>query len=154
MIKTIGDEVLFVADDPLDAARIALAWSRPGDAEFPEVRVGLAYGDVVSRLGDVYGPVVNLASRLTSVARPGRVLVDRAMRDVLRAARRRVPGPPVPDDDGPRLPAARHVAAQGAQAAPRHPLLTVRSGERERQPQHPAGVLEPVAVQLAQLPIR
>jgi adenylate cyclase len=31
----------------------------------------------VSRLGDVFGPVVNVAARLTSVARPGAVLVDR-----------------------------------------------------------------------------
>jgi adenylate cyclase len=40
------------------------------------VRAGVAYGDVVLRLGDVFGPVVNIASRLTSVARPGTVLVD------------------------------------------------------------------------------
>ena len=40
-----------------------------------DVRAGLAYGEVVSRLGDVYGPTVNIASRLTSVARPGAVLI-------------------------------------------------------------------------------
>ena len=38
---------------------------------YPEVRAGVAYGDVVSRLGDVFGPTVNIAARLTSVARPG-----------------------------------------------------------------------------------
>ncbi len=83
LIKTIGDEVLFVADDPVAGARIARALVEAEDGEFPEVRVGLAYGDVVSRLGDVFGPVVNIASRLTSLARPGRVLIDREMRDVL-----------------------------------------------------------------------
>ena len=41
------------------------------DDEFPPVRAGIAYGEVVSRLGDVYGPTVNIAARLTSVARPG-----------------------------------------------------------------------------------
>ena len=84
VIKTIGDEVLFVADDPVDAARIALGLVEAEDEGFPEVRVGLAYGDVVSRLGDVFGPVVNIASRLTSLARPGRVLLDREMHEVLK----------------------------------------------------------------------
>jgi adenylate cyclase len=31
----------------------------------------------LSRLGDVFGPVVNIASRLTSIARPGTVLIHR-----------------------------------------------------------------------------
>ena len=80
VIKTIGDEVLFVADDPVSAAEVALIVTERGeddDDKFPRVRAGLAYGEVVSRLGDVYGPQVNIASRLTSVARPGSVLVDR-----------------------------------------------------------------------------
>ena len=88
LIKTIGDEVLFVADDPQAAARIALELVEAHDRDegFPEVRVGLAYGGVLSRLGDVFGPVVNVAARLTSLARPGRVLVDRAMHDELAGA--------------------------------------------------------------------
>jgi adenylate cyclase len=86
VIKTIGDEVLFVADDPVSAAEIALIVTERGedkDDEFPRVRAGLAYGEVVSRLGDVYGPIVNIAARLTSVARPGSVLVDRGAYEVL-----------------------------------------------------------------------
>jgi adenylate cyclase len=80
VIKTIGDEVLFVADDPVSAAEVALIVTERGEDEddkFPRVRAGIAYGEVVSRLGDVYGPQVNIAARLTSVARPGSVLVDR-----------------------------------------------------------------------------
>jgi adenylate cyclase len=79
IIKNIGDEVLVVADDVAAGADIALELTRRGaddDDEFPQVRAGLAYGDVVNRLGDVFGPVVNIASRLTSVARPGTVLID------------------------------------------------------------------------------
>ena len=86
VIKTIGDEVLFVADDPVSAAEVALIVTERGEDEddkFPRVRAGLAYGEVVSRLGDVYGPQVNIASRLTSVARPGSVLVDRGAYDEL-----------------------------------------------------------------------
>ncbi|WP_067437067.1 adenylate/guanylate cyclase domain-containing protein [Nocardioides jensenii] len=87
IIKTIGDEVLFVADDPVAAGRIALtlAQSHETDEEFPQVRVGLAHGPVLARLGDVYGEVVNIASRLTSIARPGKVLVNRDLADQLRA---------------------------------------------------------------------
>jgi adenylate cyclase len=86
VIKTIGDEVLFVADDPVAAAEVTLIVTERGedpDDEFPRVRAGVAYGDVVSRLGDVYGPTVNIAARLTSVARPGKVLVDRGAYEVL-----------------------------------------------------------------------
>ena len=39
---------------------------------------------MLTRLGDVYSPVVNLASRLTSLARPSTVLVDRELAQQLR----------------------------------------------------------------------
>jgi adenylate cyclase len=42
----------------------------------PDVRVGLAHGTVLLSLGDVYGPTVNLASRLTGIAQPGTVVTD------------------------------------------------------------------------------
>jgi len=85
IVKTIGDEILFVAYEPEGAAQIALELVERHDKDerFPLVRAGVAYGPVLARLGDVYGSVVNLASRLTTVARPGRVLVDRGMREAL-----------------------------------------------------------------------
>jgi adenylate cyclase len=88
LIKTIGDEVLFVADGALEAGRIAteLVGRHSADEKFPEVRAGVAYGPVVSRLGDVFGPTVNVASRLTSLARPGAVLADKGMHDALAEA--------------------------------------------------------------------
>jgi adenylate cyclase len=79
IIKNIGDELLIVADSPEAMADIALALTTRGadpDDPFPAVRAGVAYGEVVTRLGDVFGPVVNIAARLTSVARPNSVLVD------------------------------------------------------------------------------
>jgi adenylate cyclase len=86
VIKNIGDEVLFVAEDVAGAADATLTMTARGsdrDDRFPEVRAGLAYGDVVSRLGDVFGPTVNIASRLTSIARPGSVIIDRGAHDAL-----------------------------------------------------------------------
>lgn len=89
VIKTLGDAVLFVADSVVDAAQTALAITALGaddDSDFPQVRAGLAYGEVVSRLGDVFGPTVNIASRLTSIARPDSLLVDEHAAGELRAA--------------------------------------------------------------------
>lgn len=86
IVKTIGDEVLFQAEDAGNAAEIALEMieTAAADERMPDLRAGLAVGPVVSRLGDVYGSTVNIASRLTSLGRPGWVLVDRAMHDALR----------------------------------------------------------------------
>ncbi|WP_345770411.1 adenylate/guanylate cyclase domain-containing protein [Blastococcus saxobsidens] len=87
VVKTVGDGVLFTAASATAAADIGLAlpdaWAAP---ERPPLRVGAAYGTVLTRYGDVYSPVVNLASRLTSLARPGTLLVDRDLADRLRAA--------------------------------------------------------------------
>jgi adenylate cyclase len=86
VIKTIGDEVLFTADDPGAAVRVALALAARGaddEDPFPAVRAGIAHGVVVRRLGDVFGSTVNAAARLTSLARPGSVVVDAGVHDAL-----------------------------------------------------------------------
>ena len=101
VVKTVGDEVMFTADDPRVGAEIAMALSERigSDDALPDLRVGVACGMVLSRLGDVYGEPVNIASRLTSAARPGSVLVDRdlasALEDDDRWRLRRVPPRPV-----------------------------------------------------------
>lgn len=71
LVKTLGDEVLFTAQTPADAAAIALDLVEPGD-----LRIGLAYGPVLPMMGDVFGTTVNLAARLTAIARPGTIVVD------------------------------------------------------------------------------
>lgn len=85
VIKTVGDEVMFTADNPAVGAEIALSLLERVQAvdALPDLRIGLAHGSVLTRLGDIYGEPVNLASRLTSVARPGSVLVDRELGGVL-----------------------------------------------------------------------
>jgi adenylate cyclase len=85
VVKTVGDGVLFTAGSAVDAVEIGLELPEVWEAEDrPPLRVGAAYGPVLTRLGDVYSPVVNLASRLTSIARPGTVLVDRELARGLR----------------------------------------------------------------------
>jgi class 3 adenylate cyclase len=84
VVKLIGDEVMFVADDPAHGVRIAraLAAGLPGAEDLPSVRVGLATGEVLNRDGDYYGSVVNLAARLVALAEPGEVLLSEAAADV------------------------------------------------------------------------
>lgn len=81
IVKTVGDEILFSNREPAPAAATALDLvdAMSGDDVLPEVRVGMAAGPVLSRLGDVFGTTVNRASRLTSIAHPGNVLVDQQM---------------------------------------------------------------------------
>ncbi len=78
LVKTVGDEVLYIAESPEAGAEISLALAKAfSDDEFlPSARCSLVWGRVLSRLGDIYGPTVNLAARLTALAEPGQVLVD------------------------------------------------------------------------------
>src|SRR5690606_11900971 len=71
-------EVRFAAESAHAAANIALdiQESTMVVGSTPELRVAVAYGPVLQRFGDLYGTVVNIAARLTGVARPGTVLVD------------------------------------------------------------------------------
>jgi adenylate cyclase len=100
VIKSIGDSVLFVHEDPIAAYEIAegVIAVIGRDSRMPDVRVGLASGRVVLRLGDVFGPPVNMAARLTAVARRNRVIVDAATAGMLpedQFETRRLPARPV-----------------------------------------------------------
>ncbi|MDQ4055698.1 MAG: adenylate/guanylate cyclase domain-containing protein [Actinomycetota bacterium] len=100
VIKSIGDSVLFVNDDAIagydTAEGIINVIGR--DSRMPDVRVGLASGPVLMRLGDVFGPPVNMAARLTAVARRNRIIIDAATAEKLpddQFETRRLPGRPV-----------------------------------------------------------
>jgi adenylate cyclase len=100
VIKSIGDSVLFVNSDAVRAHDIAegIIQVIGRDPRMPDVRVGLATGSVVMRLGDVFGPPVNLAARLTAVARRNRVIIDEATAERLpedQFETRRLPARPV-----------------------------------------------------------
>ena len=96
VVKTIGDAVLFIADDVVTGARVALGlarelggeldvdtaadhgWLAEGARGVTPVRVGFVQGRVLSRFGDVFGASVNVAARLTDIAQPSTVLTDEA----------------------------------------------------------------------------
>lgn len=83
LVKTIGDAAMLVSPDAgalVDSAlELVEAAEAQGD-EFPRLRAGLATGAALSRTGDWYGSPVNLASRITDVARAGSVVVAGATR--------------------------------------------------------------------------
>jgi len=85
VVKMIGDEVMFLVDDPAVAAEIALgiADASRDAADLTDVRVGLAIGPVLEREGDAFGSTVNLASRATAIAYPGSVVVSPDLRAAL-----------------------------------------------------------------------
>jgi adenylate cyclase len=78
VVKMIGDEVMFVVDNAADAARIGLglADAYADDDLLSDVRVGLAFGPVLGRDGDYFGPTVNLAHRIVNIGNPGTVLMS------------------------------------------------------------------------------
>jgi adenylate cyclase len=80
VIKTLGDSVLFVSEDPVAGMDIAhgIIDVIGDDNRLPDVSLGLATGSVILRFGDVFGPPVNLAARLTGIARRNRVITDEA----------------------------------------------------------------------------
>src|SRR5690625_4776211 len=80
VVKTIGDAVMFIADDLPTAARVGvnLVSAIKARPDLLPVRGSVVWGRVISRSGDVFGPVVNLASRLVDIAPPDSVVTDPA----------------------------------------------------------------------------
>lgn len=78
VVKMIGDAVFFIADDLTTGLRVVTSLiDRLGaDDDILPVRASFVRGDVFSRSGDVFGPPVNLASRLVDVAPVGKILTD------------------------------------------------------------------------------
>jgi len=82
LIKTIGDAAMFVSPDPEPLVEVALELVAAFEQEeLPSLRAGVAVGPAVVRAGDYYGHSVNLASRVTGIARPGSVLCTQEVRD-------------------------------------------------------------------------
>lgn len=112
LVKTIGDAAMLVSPDAgalLDVSTELVRLAEAEGEEFPRLRAGLATGQALHRAGDWYGSPVNLASRVTSVARPGSVVATAATRKTVAAA----------EGDEPRwqwstLPARRIKGVEGS----------------------------------------
>jgi len=87
VVKLIGDEVMFVASTAAAGCEIALTLAE-GFRDRPGVtpRGGVAFGEVLTRGGDYYGTIVNVAARIADLAIPHEVLVTAEVEDTARAA--------------------------------------------------------------------
>lgn len=78
LVKMVGDAAMFSSTDSAALADALLdlldAAAAEGD-EFPVLRAGMAKGVLVQRAGDIFGGTVNLADRITGIARPGSLLI-------------------------------------------------------------------------------
>ncbi|HEY5343659.1 MAG TPA: adenylate cyclase regulatory domain-containing protein [Solirubrobacteraceae bacterium] len=84
LVKTIGDAAMLTSLEPeplLDAALDLLDAADAEGEDFPQLRAGIAIGAALSRAGDWFGRPVNLASRITQIARPGSLLAEREVRE-------------------------------------------------------------------------
>jgi adenylate cyclase len=84
LVKTIGDAAMLASPEPeplLDAAFSLLEAADSECEDFPQLRAGVALGPALPRAGDWFGRPVNLASRITAIARPGSVLAEREVRE-------------------------------------------------------------------------
>jgi adenylate cyclase len=124
LVKTIGDAAMLVSREAHPLVQVALSLvDAVQEADLPAVRAGLACGPTTFRAGDFYGHAVNLASRITGIARPGSVLCDKQVRDATGdefdwsfAGRHRLKGigesiplyraRPLPSEDGATRPTA------------------------------------------------
>ncbi|MEI2766024.1 MAG: adenylate/guanylate cyclase domain-containing protein [Dermatophilaceae bacterium] len=124
VVKTVGDEVLFSSKRVAPGVAIALDLvdALAEDPVLPDVRVGCAYGPVVSRLGDVFGTTVNRASRLSAIASPGNVLVDSGCATALAA------------QSGFTVRALRRRGLRGVGQVTPHLLTRSRSTTKPRRP--------------------
>ncbi len=89
LVKMIGDAAMFSSREPVPLmdAVVGLV-DAAGTEEMPSLKAGVATGPALGRGGDWYGRPVNLAARITNVARPDSVLADQAVKDSLESANR------------------------------------------------------------------
>ena len=82
LIKTIGDAAMFVSPSVAPLVSVARGLVEAvEDADLPSLRAGVAFGPTIASAGDFFGNTVNVASRVTGVARPSSVLCTEEVRD-------------------------------------------------------------------------
>ena len=92
IVKKLGDGILAVFKNPLNAVISALTIQErikekntlTLEKEKFEVRIGLNTGEVIRKEGDIYGDVVNVASRMETAANPGDILLTQSTYDEIK----------------------------------------------------------------------
>src|SRR2546426_3060172 len=94
VVKTIGDAIMACFDDQVAAVKAAVGMQRAleedrkgrEDIEQIHIRIGLHYGLGLVKEGDVFGDVVNAASRVQHHAQPEQILITDALLDAAKSA--------------------------------------------------------------------
>ncbi len=88
-VKAIGDALMIRGDQASQAIELGLRVVHEvgGKHFFPTVRVGMHTGSAVERNGDWFGATVNVAARVSGIARGGEVLVTEATREAAAGVR-------------------------------------------------------------------
>ncbi len=82
VVKTTGDGLMAVFDEPVDAVTAGVRAQQNLDSDpWPDtgplrVRIGIHIGEAQPRAGDFYGPAVNRAARIMSAAHGGQILLS------------------------------------------------------------------------------
>jgi adenylate cyclase len=141
LVKTIGDAAMFVSPDPEPLVHVALDLvDAVRAAEMPSLRAGIASGPALFRSGDYYGHSVNLASRVTGVARPDSVLCTQEVHDAAReefewsfAGRFRLKGVAEPAPLHRARPLADPESGEDGTPSEREPTRRRTEGRRRRR---------------------
>lgn len=89
VVKTIGDSIMAVFEDPLAASRCGAEMMRTlrretwSSADPIHIRIGVHWGQVLKDGGDVFGDAVNTAARINSAAAPDELLVSEDLHQAL-----------------------------------------------------------------------
>lgn len=88
LVKQIGDAFMLTFADAAEAVRFVVALDEALLAEpnFPAIRAGINAGPVLYRVGDYVGNTVNVASRISEVARAHEILMTEAVATAAEAA--------------------------------------------------------------------
>lgn len=84
LVKTVGDSVMAYFEDPRDALAAAISIQKKfegyrigkGEEEQIHIRIGIDYGKTLIEDGDIFGDVVNIASRLTELCEVDGILIS------------------------------------------------------------------------------
>jgi len=92
IVKTVGDSIMASFDDPYNAVQAAIAMQRelsnynsnlPSE-ELIRIRIGVNFGRGIIEDSDVYGNVVNVASKLVSIGESDQILVSESIYEKLQ----------------------------------------------------------------------
>lgn len=93
VVKTIGDEIMARFNESTQACEAAIAIQQRSIKE-PRlkdlgIRIGIAYGDVLITMNDVFGDIVNDAAYVAHIARANHIVVTQGIMDALDDSLRR-----------------------------------------------------------------